>query len=68
MRGYANVILFGPGEAKNELHKRVVQMRAGDSVTAVETADKMTDREIIAKVREYFGVGADREQPKQPAA
>lgn len=23
VRGYANVFLFGPGEAKNELHKRV---------------------------------------------
>jgi|HubBroStandDraft_1064217.scaffolds.fasta_scaffold65937_3 hypothetical protein len=68
VRGYANVFLFGPGEAKNELHKRVVQMKVGDSVTAMEAADKMTDREIIAKVREYFGVGAARAQPKQPTA
>jgi hypothetical protein len=67
IRGYANVLLFGPGEAKNELHKRVVQMKVGESVTAVEAADKMTDREIIAKVREYFGL-AVRAQPNQPAA
>jgi hypothetical protein len=68
IRGYANLLLFGPGEAKNELHKRVVQMQVGESVTAVEAADKMTDREIIAKVREHFGVGAVRAQPNQTAA
>jgi hypothetical protein len=60
IRGYANVFLFGPGEAKHELHKRVVQMKVGDFVMAAEAADKMTDREIIAKVRDHFGLGAVR--------
>jgi hypothetical protein len=71
VRGYANVFLFGPGEAKNELHKRVVQMSVGESVTTAEAADKMTDREIVAKVRAHFGPGAERAQPQQtqqPAA
>jgi hypothetical protein len=68
VRGYAHVFLFGPGEAKNELHKRVVHMRVGESVTTAEAADKMTDREIIAKVRRHFSPGAERAQPEQPAA
>jgi hypothetical protein len=66
--GYENVFLFGPGEAKHELRKRVLQMKVCDFVTAAEAADKMTDREIIAKVREHFGVGEVRTQRAQPAA
>ncbi|HTC52634.1 MAG TPA: hypothetical protein VK700_11925 [Steroidobacteraceae bacterium] len=66
--GYANVFLFGPGEAKHELRKRVLQMKVCDFVTAAEAADKMTDREIVAKVREHFGLGAVRAQAEQPAA
>jgi hypothetical protein len=68
VRGYASIFVFGPGEAKHELHKRFVHMKVGESVTAMEAADKMTDREIIAKVREHFGVGAVRAQPKQATA
>lgn len=63
VRGYDNVFLFGPGEAKGELHKRLVKMKVGERVTAVEAADKMTDREIIAMVREHFGLGALRAPP-----
>jgi hypothetical protein len=68
VRGYQNVFIFGPGEAKDELHRRLVGTRVGASVAAVETADKMTDHEVIAKVREHFECGAARAQPKQPAA
>jgi hypothetical protein len=35
-------------------------MKVGDFVMAAEAADKMTDREIIAKVRDHFGLGAVR--------
>jgi hypothetical protein len=47
-------LLFGPGEAKGELKKRLVKMKLGERVAAVETADKMTDGQIAAKVRDYF--------------
>ena len=60
VRGVAHVLLFGPGEAKGELNRRFVKMKVGDHITAVEAADKMTDREIVAKVREHFGVAAVR--------
>jgi hypothetical protein len=48
------IFIFGPGEAKGELTKRLERDRLGALVKAVETADSMTDRQITAKVREYF--------------
>jgi hypothetical protein len=49
-----SIFIFGPGEAKGELQKRLVKNKCGGRVTAVETADKMSDRQIAAKVRKYF--------------
>jgi hypothetical protein len=51
-----SVILFGPGEAKGELHRRMLKMKAKVHVVAVEAEDKMTDPQVAAKVRGYFGV------------
>jgi len=60
LSNYENLILFGPGDAKNELHKRMAKMKRGSCIAAVETEDKMTDRQIAAKVRAYFGLAAPR--------
>jgi hypothetical protein len=54
IRDADSILLFGPGEAKDELQKRLAKNRLGDRVAAVETADKMTARQIEAKVRKYF--------------
>ena len=54
VRNAESVLLFGPGEAKGELKKRLERDKLGGHIIAVETADKMTDRQIAAKVREYF--------------
>src|ERR1700677_1049177 len=62
MRNYASLFLFGPGEAKGELQERLMKLRLGARIVAVETEDKMTDRQIIAKVRTRFGVAAPRIQ------
>jgi hypothetical protein len=48
------ILIFGPGEAKGELKKRLNRAKLGEHVVAMETADKMTDRQIKAKVREFF--------------
>jgi stalled ribosome rescue protein Dom34 len=48
------ILIFGPGEAKGELIKRLERDRLGGLVETVETADAMTDPQIAAKVREYF--------------
>jgi hypothetical protein len=57
---FQNVLLFGPGEAKGELQKRLIKMKLGALVTAVETDDKMTEPQIVAKVREHFGIPSPR--------
>jgi len=49
-----SILIFGPGEAKGELKKQLVKSKLGDRVAAVETMDKMTDRQVVAKVRSYF--------------
>ncbi|MHB8789729.1 MAG: hypothetical protein ACYDBT_07585 [Desulfobulbaceae bacterium] len=54
IRPAESILLFGPGEAKGELKKRLGGDRLGERIVAVETVDVMTDRQIAAKVREYF--------------
>jgi hypothetical protein len=47
-----SIQIFGPGEAKGELEKRLESKELGGRIVSVETVDKMTDRQIAAKVRE----------------
>ena len=49
-----SILIFGPGEAKNELEKRLEKSNLGGRIASIETADKMTDKEIAAKVRQRF--------------
>jgi hypothetical protein len=49
-----SILIFGPGEAKDELKKRLDKNRLGGRIAGVETVDKMTDRQIAAKVRQHF--------------
>ncbi len=51
--GAESILIFGPGEAKGELKRRLEKDKPGGRVVAVETVDKMTGRQIAAKVREY---------------
>lgn len=48
------IFLFGPGSAKNELRKRIEKKRLPTQIVDVETADKMTDRQIAQRVRAHF--------------
>jgi hypothetical protein len=49
-----SVQIFGPGEAKGELKKRLESGNFKGHILAVETVDKMTDRQIAAKVRQHL--------------
>ena len=49
-----SILIFGPGEAKGELEKRLERTELRGRVVGVETVDKMTDRQIAAKVRQRF--------------
>ena len=49
-----SLLIFGPGEAKGELVKRLESEKFAGQIVGVETSDKLTDRQIAAKVRERF--------------
>lgn len=51
------ILIFGPGEAKGELKTRLERDGQGHRVIVVETVDKMTDRQIAAKVRAHSATG-----------
>ena len=54
IRDADSIEIFGPGEAKGELEKRIEQEGLKARILAIETMDKMTDHQISAKVREHF--------------
>lgn len=49
-----SILLFGPGEAKGELEKRLGAKGLGERIVGVETVDRMTDHQIVAKVRQHY--------------
>ena len=54
IRDAESILLFGPGEAKGEFEKRLARKGLSGTIVGVETVDKMTDRQIVAKVRQRF--------------
>ena len=54
IRGADSIQIFGPGEAKGELEKRLEHEGLKTHIFTIETVDKMTDRQISAKVREHL--------------
>ncbi len=59
------ILIFGPGEAKDELRKRLETNNLDDRIVGVETVDKMTDRQITAKVRKWFKDNSPKAKPRQ---
>jgi len=56
VRDAETIQIFGPGEAKGELEKRLEHEGLKAHILPVETVDKMTEHQISAKVRERFPV------------
>ena len=54
IRAAESILIFGPGEAKGELKARLTRRNLGGRIVGMETVDKMTDRQIAAKVRQHF--------------
>jgi hypothetical protein len=51
------LLIFGPGEAKLELKERLSRSKAPSGGTIdIETTDKLTDPQIVAKVKEHFRI------------
>lgn len=54
IRPAESILILGPGEAKGELKSHLEHGNLGKTIIAVETTDKMTDRQIASKIRDYF--------------
>jgi hypothetical protein len=54
LRAAEAILLFGPGEAKGELRKRIERNKLDVRVTSCETSDKMTEGQISQKVRRHY--------------
>jgi hypothetical protein len=54
IRDAESILIFGPGEAKDELKNRLEGNHLGGRIVGIEAVDKMTDRQIAAKVRQHF--------------
>ena len=51
------LLIFGPGEAKLQLKERLSRSKVlSDHIVGIETTDKLTDPQIVAKVKEHFGI------------
>jgi hypothetical protein len=49
-----SIWIFGPGEAKGELAKRLKSKNLSLRIVSIDTTDKITDPQIVAKVRHNF--------------
>lgn len=57
LAGPEKLLIFGPGEAKGELERRFRRSKAhAGCVVTVQTTDRLTDQQIVARVEEYFEI------------
>jgi len=61
IRDADSILILGPGEAKRELEARL-GAELSRRIVGVETVDKMTDRQIAARVRQRFLKKRPRQQ------
>jgi hypothetical protein len=54
IRDADSILILGPGEAKIELEERLGKEALRGRIVGVETVDKMTDRQVAARVRQRF--------------
>ncbi len=49
-----SILILGPGEAKGELRARIADSGFRGTVEPMQTADKMTENQLVALVRKHF--------------
>jgi hypothetical protein len=55
------LLIFGPGEAKLQLKKRISRARRlCDRIVGIETTDTLTNPQIVAKVKAHYGIARRR--------
>lgn len=53
----AALLILGPGEAKLQLKERLSRSQAlFERIVRIETTDKLTDPQIVARVKEHYGI------------
>jgi len=57
LRGARSILIFGPGEASGELRRRLAVNKQDRRTFVFEVADKMTNRQIAAKTKEWLETG-----------
>ncbi len=60
LRDAGSILILGPGEAKGELKKRFEKHKSDPRLITTETADKMTEPQVVAQVRHHFNCAATR--------
>jgi len=60
LRAVEEILIFGPGEAKGELKKRLARDKSSPRIFTLETSDKMTVPQIVAHIRKHFHQAAPR--------
>lgn len=54
IRDADSILILGPGEAKGELEKRLEHEKLSRRIVGIEAADRLTEPQIVAKVRQHF--------------
>jgi len=54
IRDADSIHIFGLGEAKGELAKRLKDNNLSQNIVSIETTDRLTEPQIAAKVRQHF--------------
>ena len=65
IRQAESVLIFGAGEAMREVRNRLKRANLSGRIVGMEAADKMTDHQIAAKVRQHCQDHGD--QPSEPS-
>jgi hypothetical protein len=54
LRDAGSILILGPGEAKGELKKQFEKHKSETRTIVLETADKLTEPQVVAQVRRHF--------------
>jgi len=56
-----DIFVFGPSQTKLELVKEIEKIKGGQNkIRAVETSDRLTENQIVAKVKSVFSMSKKR--------
>jgi hypothetical protein len=61
-----SILIFGPGEAKGEFQKLMELNGLHGKVAIIESADKMTDGQVAARVKAHFATKRKADDKKVP--